>query len=224
MPHNYVVTLDGPAGVGKTSLAKRVAEHLGIAYLDTGAMFRAVGWIVGLEGLKMPEDRLEETFSRLSFSLEGKGALSRLLLNNEVLSEAIRTEAVGMAASTLGKLPQVRARLKKAQQELGASRSLVAEGRDMGTAVFPDARFKFFLEAAAEERARRRLLQLREMGQHAQYEPILNAIKIRDEQDRNRSIAPLKPAPDAIIINTTNLTLEEVFDAVIQGIEKRSAP
>jgi len=211
MAERLIVTLDGPAGVGKTTLARRLAEELGVAYLDTGAMFRAIGFSLGEGARDWPEEKLSAELATMRFAIEGAGADTRLLVNGHEMGDEIRSEKVGLLASAVGTLPPVREALKRAQREIGRECSLVAEGRDMGTVVFPEARVKFFLDATPEERATRRVLQLRQMGQAADYDAILVQIKVRDAQDRNRAVAPLKPAEDAIIVDTTKLDVDQVF-------------
>lgn len=209
-----IVTLDGPSGVGKTTLAQRVAGRLGIAYLDTGAMFRGVAWTLGEGAWQWEETRIRKALDELCFSMRGVGAETALLLNGTPLAEAIRTETVGMWASHMARLNVVRAALKEAQQALGGTHALLAEGRDMGSVVFPRARYKFFLDASPEVRARRRWEQLRAMGREEDLAVLTEQMRMRDEQDRSRSIAPLKPAPDAEIIDTGGLTLEDVFERI----------
>jgi cytidylate kinase len=217
-----IVTLDGPAGVGKTTIARQLAEALGLAYLDTGAMFRAVAWRLGEEARELDDETLKARLAGLAFSLSGVGRASEVRLDGASLPDDIRTEKVGLLASTLATLPLLRESLKAAQQAIGASTSLVVEGRDMGTVVFPDAACKFFLDASPEERARRRYLQLRAMGKPADLADITLQLKIRDAQDRNRAIAPLKPAPDATVIDTSALSVDEVFAAIMADIRARS--
>ena len=218
MADRLVVTIDGPAGVGKSTMAKRLARELGIPYLDTGAMFRAVAWKLGEGAWDWDESRLEAALSGFEFALSGTGEASTLSLNGAVIGDEIRTERVGMWASNVATLPAVRACLKRAQQDLGARFSLVAEGRDMGTVVFPGAGHKFFLDASVEERAHRRYLQLLELGKPADEAELREQIARRDHQDRNRAEAPLKAAPDAEIIDTTPLSPDEVFGALLRSV------
>jgi cytidylate kinase len=213
-----IITIDGPAGVGKSTLAKRVAAQAGLAYLDTGAMFRIIAKRLGISGLELSPTALEAELKKFSFSLSGVGNKSALACNGIVAGQEIRTEEVGALASEFAQIPPLRAYLKKAQQALGAEYALVAEGRDMGTAIFPDAKYKLFLDASAEVRAARRVNQLRENGVEADLATITAQIKERDERDRNRAIAPLKPAADAVIIDTSALTINGVFDAIISRL------
>ena len=212
------ITLDGPAGSGKTTVAKLVAARLGIAYLDSGAMFRALALFLGPGSWDRLEQELGEELSPVHFELVGQADESRLLMNGAPLSEDIRREDVGMWASHLAKVGAVRRHLKAAQQALGARTSLVAEGRDMGTAVFPTARHKFFLEARPEERALRRFKQLQEMGVAADLRELTENLCLRDEQDRSRALAPLKPAEDAAIIDTTGLGPDQVVDIIVAKV------
>ncbi len=223
--NRLVVTIDGPAGAGKTTLAKRVAGALGVAYMDTGAMFRVAALRLGPGAGTWPGPAIREALSGLSFSLRGAGSDTALLACGESAGDEIRTEAVGYLASTLATLPRVRAFLRQAQKDLGQRGSLVAEGRDMGTVVFPDASHKFFLDASPEVRAARRTAQLAAMGKPADPDEILADIRRRDEQDRNRAEAPLRPAPDAVIIDTSALDVDGVFAAIMDHVgQGRRAP
>ncbi|MDY7002143.1 MAG: (d)CMP kinase [Thermodesulfobacteriota bacterium] len=214
----FIVTLDGPGGVGKTTLAKRVAKELSVAYLDTGAMFRATALKLGEGAWERSEEKLQKDLRELSFTLSGTGEDSRLRVNNALVGDEIRTEAVGMWASNIAVIPVVRAFQKQAQQAIGAGTSLVCEGRDMGTVVFPNAKYKFFLDASPEIRAERRFKQLQEMGQKADLKEITAGLQARDQQDTNRAEAPLKPAKDAVIIDTGGLSIDGVFERIMERI------
>ena len=216
-----IVTLDGPAGVGKTTLAKRLADRLSIAYLDTGAMFRSVALAFGDGAWEQSVDQLVPELNRLDFDLEGVGGNSELLLNGYPLSPQIRSEEVGLWASHLGRIPVVRDFLRRNQQAIGRMTSLVAEGRDMGSVVFPDAKHKFFLDASIDVRAKRRYAQLKGMGMEEDLERIRAQIRIRDDQDRNRVVAPLKPAPDAVIIDTSSLDVDRVLEKILEHIKAK---
>jgi cytidylate kinase len=210
-----IVTLDGPAGVGKSSIASRLAGELGLAFLDTGAMFRAAAYTLGEGSWDWTQGILQQKLGDFEFTLRGSGKDTELLLNGQPLPDDIRSEQSGLWASQLAVVPSVRAYMKMAQIFLGQTTSLVAEGRDMGTVVFPGAQFKFFLDADPEERARRRFLQLQAQGKPADQGAILASITQRDDQDRNRSIAPLKPAPGAVVIDTTHISEGEVLAQVL---------
>jgi len=215
MAEPLIVTLDGPAGVGKSTLAARLAGRLGIAFMDTGAMFRAAAYTLGEGAWDWQQGLLQQKLGEFEFSLSGSGENTELLLNGKPLPAAIRSEEAGRWASQLAVVPSVRAYMKMAQIFLGQTTPLVAEGRDMGTVVFPGARSKFFLDADPDERARRRCHQLEAQGKPADFTAIAASIRQRDEQDRNRTIAPLKPAPDAIVVDTTSLTEDEVLEKVL---------
>ncbi len=224
MKYLPIITLDGPAGVGKSTLAKQVASILHIAYLDTGAMFRTLALRLGPDAAKLPDEELRERCRGFRFRLEGAGEKSVLLCHGEPVGDEIRTEEVGRLASRLATSPIVRDALKSAQRALGESTSLVAEGRDMGTVVFPAARFKFFLDARPEVRGLRRFRELEARGEKADLAQITEMIRQRDDMDRNRAVAPLKPAPDALIVDTSDLDVEGVLrvlvDAVAQPAER----
>lgn len=218
-----IVTLDGPAGVGKTTIARMLADKLGIAYLDTGAMFRSIALAFGEGAWERPVDLLVPELNRLDFDLEGVGSASELLLNGMPLSSAIRTEQVGLWASHIARIPVVRDFLRRNQQAIGRVTSLVAEGRDMGSVVFPNAPHKFFLDASIEVRARRRFEQLKSMGMEEDLELIQAQIRIRDDQDRNRAVAPLKPALDAEIVDTGAADIPGVLTLILDGITKKTS-
>jgi len=210
-----IVTIDGPAGVGKTSVSRRAAGRLGLAYLDTGAMFRALALALGPGGHTLPEGEIAARLAAMTFSLAGSGAETVLLVDGAPLPDAARTEEVGGWASNLAVLPVVREILRRAQQALGQRADLLAEGRDMGTVVFPEASRKFFLTASPEVRASRRERQLTALGKPADYAAILDAIRRRDDQDIHRAASPLIPADDALVIDTSELSEDMVVERIV---------
>ncbi len=212
-----IVTIDGPAGAGKTSVSRRSAGRLGLAYLDTGAMFRALALTLGQGGHALPEGEIAARLAAMTFSLTGSGAETVLLVDGAPLPDAARTEEVGGWASNLAVLPVVREILRRAQQALGQRADLLAEGRDMGTVVFPEATRKFFLTASPEVRASRRERQLTALGKPADYAAILDAIRRRDEQDIRRAASPLIPADDALVIDTSELSEDMVVDRIVSA-------
>ncbi len=208
--NTMIITIDGPAGVGKSSVARLLADALGLAYLDTGAMYRSLGLRLQDDELGADDTSRRDVMAGISFGLEGAGAATRLLINGVPAGNEIRTEEAAAMASRIATLPDVRLFLQKSQQQMGAATSLVCEGRDMGSKVFPQAAHKFFLDAAPEIRAQRRFLQLQEQKLPADYDLILSQIKARDQQDRTRAVDPLRPAKDALVVDTGTLTLAEV--------------
>jgi len=219
---DFIVTLDGPAGVGKTTLARVLATKLNIPYLDTGAMFRAIAVMLKDQSLTLDETVLQNHLQAMSFTLSGDQAESELLLNDRPLDPGIRSEEAGIWASNLATLQVVRNFLKREQQDIAQRCPLVCEGRDMGSVVFPQAAFKFFLEAAPEERARRRWLQLKDRGLDVDLDTLTRDLAQRDAQDRNRPIAPLKAAPDAHVIDTAQLTPDQVVATILAIIDPPS--
>lgn len=209
-PSPYVIAIDGPAGAGKSSVSARLAEALRFLRLDTGALYRGVA-LAALNASIPPEEgaRLDAFLSSFHVRLTEDGSL----LLGEALStdEALRTPEVSKGASDFAKLPAVRARLLDVQRELATRAPCVVDGRDIGTVVFPHAPLKIFLTASATERARRRLIELKERGVEATLEEIKEGIIARDTQDSQRSIAPLKQAEDALLVDATSLSIEEVI-------------
>ncbi len=220
-----VVTIDGPSGVGKSTVSRQVAAQLGFTYLDTGAMYRAVAYACDKAGINPKnseqQDELTAVLEQLDLRLlppEQERDGVRVLLKNEDISTAIRTPEMSMAASRVSAIPAVRACLTAMQQEMGKAGGLVAEGRDTGTVVFPKAAWKFYLDASPEERCRRRVDQLRKQGQEVDEQEILRQIIERDRNDQERTIAPLVMAEDAVRIDSSCLKAEEVVARMLELI------
>jgi cytidylate kinase len=212
-----IITIDGPAGTGKSTVAQSVAQRLGFNFLDTGAMYRAVG----LEALRRNanlQDARELAFiaEHCRIEFEERAQPPGVLLNGHPVGHLLRGKEVTAAASYVAVVPAIRAQLVKQQREIGGRwKDLVTEGRDQGTVVFPDAALKFFLDATPQERAKRRVAQHRLRGEFVDYQEILSGIIARDERDRNRPVGALKPAADARVIDTTSLTLPQVIDLIV---------
>ena len=221
-----IVTIDGPSGAGKSTISRLLAARLHYTYLDTGAMYRVVGLMVQRSGLDLEAAGVQEKLARLLSEMElalapgEDGGETRAFLDGEDVSEPIRTLQMAMVASRVSAEELVRKKLTEMQQKIGSKGGIVAEGRDMGTVVFPGAAHKFFLDATAEERAHRRVKQLEEKEQQVQYDEILAQIVKRDQDDRSRSLAPLKAAEDAVIIDSSDMTIEEVVDFMLDGVAK----
>ena len=217
------VAIYGPAGAGKSTLARRLAAEMGYIYVDTGAMYRAIG-LYALRAGKDPKDNaavnalLPQIKLRLA-SIEGE---QHIYLKEEDVSTAIRTEAAGMAASAVGANPAVRAFLLELQRDMAKKQDVLMDGRDIGTVILPDAPVKIFLTASAESRAERRYKELAEKGQQVTMESVLHDINERDRQDMNRAIAPLRQAEDAVLLDTSALTLEESIASVLRIIREKT--
>ena len=205
-----IVTIDGPAGAGKSTTAKAVAEKTGLPYLDTGALYRAVAWKLDKEGVA-PEDgeKIAETLK--DFKIEVAGG--KVTADGEDVTRAIRTARVDSIVSAYAARPEVRDALAGFQRAQAAN-GLVADGRDMGTVIFPDAELKIFLTASAEERARRRCAEREAKGESADYDEILKQVIERDRYDMTREIAPLRPAQGCVILDSTDMSAAEVVDAI----------
>lgn len=214
-----IVTIDGPSGSGKSTVSRIVADRLGYTFLDTGAMYRAVGFKALLEGVDLDDsDALARLLETMDLSLLPGNGDTKVILDQKDISKAIRTAEMGLVASKVSAQAVVRQKLTVMQQQIGERGQIVAEGRDTGTVVFPGARFKFYLDAAPEERARRRYLQLLEKGQEADQQEILSQIIKRDQDDSSRALAPLKAAYDAIIIDSSALSIDEVVTFILEKI------
>jgi cytidylate kinase len=217
-----VIAIDGPSGAGKSTLARLLARHLGYVYIDTGAMYRAVGWKAGQEGIDPADEQgLAELCGRIEIAIGNDGDARRFMVNGIDVTGDIRTPEMGMMASAVSKSSAVRAQLLDLQRRLGANGGVVMDGRDIGTVVFPDADVKFYLDASAEERGRRRYAELREKGMDVDLERITSEIRERDRQDSGRTIAPLRKAEDAVLIDSSSMTIDAVLAAMLSHIERR---
>lgn len=213
------VAVDGPAGAGKSSIAKAVAEEIGFIYVDTGALYRSVA-LYALEN-DLDNDSLIASLYKINIRLEFINGSQHVMLNEEDVSDKIRTSDVSMNASKVSALPEVRKYLFDLQKKIAAENNIIMDGRDIGTVVLPDADLKVFLTASAEERANRRFLEVRDSN--ITYEKVLEEIKQRDYNDMHRDISPLRQADDAVLLDTTGMTIDEVknkLKAMIAEINK----
>jgi cytidylate kinase len=230
-----VIAIDGPAGTGKSSATRRLADSLGFVHVDTGALYRTIAYLTmkALSDDDDPEVVNSDAFKKRAAELareakfefkrdKRKNPSNRILVNGKDVTPLIRTPEVSMAASRVSAVPEVREALHELQRRLGAVGKAILEGRDIGTVIFPDADVKFFLTASLEERAKRRLIELEASGADApSYEEVKSQIADRDEGDRNRSVAPLRRAQDAIELDTSNLTLDQVVDRMERLVRTR---
>ncbi|GMN88599.1 (d)CMP kinase [Francisella sciaenopsi] len=219
MNNSKIITVDGPSGVGKGTLSKKLAKYFDYKLLDSGAIYRIAALHCDNAGANLDsEDDVCSKLESLDISFKVENDSIIVLLNNADVTKAIRTEQTGMLASKTSAYPKVRQMLHDKMLSFATDTGLVADGRDMGTVVFPDAKYKFFLDASSEVRAQRRYDELLTKGENPDFDKIKNDIEQRDFQDRNRKVAPLKPADDAILVDTSNLSIEEVFQKVLNHI------
>jgi cytidylate kinase len=222
-----IVTIDGPSGAGKSTISKLLAAELHYTYLDTGAMYRVVGLQVERSGFDLEAENGREKLVQLLATLEmtlapgEEGQETRVFLHGEDVSDAIRTPEMAMVASRVSAEPEVRKKLTEMQRAIGQNGAIVAEGRDMGTIVFPEASYKFFLDATPAERAKRRQQQLMEQGQRVEYGELLTQIQKRDRDDSSRALAPLKPAPDAVVIDSSEMSIDEVVFFMLKTVHEK---
>ena len=214
-----VIAIDGPAGAGKSTIARRLADRLGFTYIDTGAMYRAVGLWALRQDLDLADMHHMEQLARAAHIELLPG--SRIRLNGEDISQAIRTPEVADAASKVSVIPAVRRALVEKQREMGERTSVVMEGRDIGTVVFPDADVKIYLDAQVEERVHRRLLEMRAKGDQVSESSLAEQMKERDRRDSTRADAPLSQAPDAIYLDSTAMSIDEVEEAILKIVRAK---
>ena len=207
----FRIAIDGPSGAGKSTIAQAVAKALDIDYIDTGAMYRAIGYKIDKEGVPFEEG---DALAALLDSTDIDFVSGDIILDGVVVNDLIRTPEVSMLASKCAALPSVRAKLVEIQRGMGQRKSVIMDGRDIGTNVLKDAEYKIFLTASAEERAQRRFKELQEKGESAEFQSVLESILERDRLDESRAVGPLKPAPDAIFVHTDDLNVEQVVEKI----------
>ena len=218
------IALDGPAGAGKSTIAKIIAKRLGLPYLDTGAMYRAMALCALSEGVSLTDaEGVDELLNRTDIQVVYKPDGQHVLVNGEDVTGRIREEEIGKGASLISKLRCVRDKLAGMQRDIAHETHAVLDGREIGTFVIPETPYKFSVTATAEERAMRRVRQLEEKGESPDYQLILKDIEARDYQDSHRDYAPLKQAEDAVLIDTTHMTIDEAVDAVLKALEEKKA-
>ena len=208
-----IIAIDGPAGAGKSTVSKIVAAELNYTYIDTGAMYRAVGWKFLQSGKSFSENILQEIVEKIDIQLD---ASAKVFVDNFEVTKEIRTPEVSKLASNVSKFGFVRKKLTELQRKMAEVGKVIMDGRDIGTQVLPNADLKIFLTASLEERARRRFEELKLKNSNVDFEKIKQEIFLRDKQDAEREIAPLKQAEDAILLDTTNLSIEEVAEKILR--------
>jgi cytidylate kinase len=213
-----VLTIDGPSGSGKGTISRRVADHMGWRLLDSGALYRAVSYAAGMEGLDLSDAEAVTRCAlaaKIRFHAAADGGDTRVIVNGHDATDELRTETAGAAASAIASIPSVRQALVELQLSFRKAPGLVADGRDMGTVIFPDATHKVFLTASAAERAKRRYKQLKEKGLNVTLSSLQREIEARDTRDASRIVAPLKPAVDAVQVDTTGMSIDDVVAKVL---------
>ena len=218
------IALDGPAGAGKSTIAKVIAKRLGLPYLDTGAMYRAMALCAFSEGVSLTDaEKVDELLNRTDIRVAYLDDGQHVFVNGTDVTGRLREEEIGKGASLISKLRCVRDKLAGMQRDIAHETHAVLDGREIGTFVIPETPYKFYVTATAEERALRRVRQLEEKGETPDYQLILKDILARDYQDSHRDYAPLKQAEDAVLIDTTHMTIDEAVDAVLKTLEEKTA-
>ena len=218
----FVVAIDGPAGSGKGSVTKLVGEKIGLINIDTGAMYRSVALNIIREKIKLEElDKISNTLDNIKLDFKKDGDIMRFYLNGEEVTDEIRSKEVNEIVSRVSHIPLVRTRMVNLQRKIAEGKKVIMEGRDIGTNVFPNANVKIYLDASPEERANRRYKQNLEKGIDIPYEEVLKNVIFRDNSDKTSDVAPLKIAEDAILIDSTNMPIEEVVEKIIEIIQSK---
>lgn len=215
------IAIDGPAGAGKSEVSSILAGKLGFVHLDTGALYRAVAYYFLNLNKKIDENLVNKEISKISVDIKFLDRLQLMYLNGENVTDKIRSVSISKIASDVSSFGSVRDFLLDIQRNLAKSNNIIMDGRDISTVVLPNADVKIFLTASVEERAKRRLNQLKQKGIELEYDEVLNSIKLRDRNDSNRSIAPLKPSKDSKIFDTTNQSIDEVVASILNYIKKK---
>ena len=216
---SLIVAIDGPAGSGKGTITKQVGERLGLINIDTGAMFRCVTLNMLQEGIEIEEEnRIKEMLNEIKIDLKEN---EQVFLNGQEVTKRIRESDINQFISPVSMLPMVREKLLDLQRKMVQGKNIIMEGWDIGTVVFPNADVKIYLDASPEERARRRVQQNQEKGIMTSYEEVLKSIKERDQKDSTRKIAPLRKAEDAIYMDSTNMTIDEVTDTIVEIVKQK---
>ena len=217
-----LIAIDGPVGAGKSTISDEVAKRLHILHLDTGAMYRAAGLAALKRGVSLDDEKaVGEVISKADISVSYVDNAQRTYLDGEDVSEKIRTQQAGQAASAVSRFTAVRQKMVAAQRAMAQNTSMLLDGRDIGTVVLKNATAKIFLTASPEARARRRMNQLKEKGDNTPFEEILQEVKARDEQDEHRAVDPLKKAEDAVVVDSSDLNFEETVQAILRIVEEK---
>ncbi len=219
MSKDFIIAIDGPAGAGKSTIARMIAEKLGYVYIDSGAMYRSITWQAMRTGVNLQDDKeLVALAKKTKLFFKRHQRQMKLFMNGKSVTKAIRTPEVTANICYIADNPRIRQIMVKLQQKIGQAGGIVMEGRDIGTKVFPQADFKFYLDASAEERAKRRYLEFKARGVKVRVQDILKDIKIRDHKDKTRSVSPLKKAKGSIVIDSSKLTPEQVVGKLMKQI------
>lgn len=219
---NYSVAIDGPSGAGKSSISKRLAKELGITHIDTGAIYRTIGYYIYKNDISLDNaDEIVNSLDKINIKIELKDNTQQMYCNNEDVTEKIREHIISKYASAVSAIPKVREHLLDLQRDFASKQSIVMDGRDIGTVVLPDADIKIFLTASVQSRAQRRYLELVQKGENIKLEQVLEDVTQRDFNDTNRAVAPLKPAKDSILVDTTNMGFEESVAYIKKIVKER---